>query len=149
MDGWNKRKPHRQVNGYKISDANDRKINWRQWRFFCFLSKFWNYYSPFDDAGRRTVWPDLANFRHFGNILSILGNVLKVYFVFGKPLNLLWQILNAIGLIFIDVNGQMLKYYLAIWSHCHWASQRIKCRHKKVGGGYEVSKSIFCFQPLA
>ena len=63
------------------------------------------------------MWPYLAIFRHFGTILLLLGNVLRIYFVFGKPLNLLWQFLNVIRLICIDVNGQMLKNNLAIWSH--------------------------------
>ena len=39
------------------------------------------------------------------------------YLVFGKNLNLLWQICCAIGRIFIVVNGQNWAYHLVIWSH--------------------------------
>ena len=66
------------------------------------------------------VWPDLAKFCHYGNILL-------VNLVFDKILNLLWQNFEsilakfwhkfkAIGLNFLVVNGQTLKIYLAIWS---------------------------------
>ena len=54
--------------------------------------------------------PDLAKFRHFDKIL-------KVYFCFGKILNLLWQMFCINGLIFIVTNGQILKDNLTIWSH--------------------------------
>ena len=64
------------------------------------------------------VWPDLVKFHHFAKILRVVGKILKVYLVFGKIMKLLWQILNAIGLIFIAVNEQILKNNLAIWSHC-------------------------------
>ena len=37
------------------------------------------------------VWPDLAKFHHFGNILWIFVKWLRVYSEFGKFLNLLWQ----------------------------------------------------------
>ena len=37
--------------------------------------------------------------------------------MFGILLNQLWQILNVIGQIFIDVNGQILKNNPAIWPH--------------------------------
>ena len=53
-----------------------------------------------------------------GHNINILGNFLRVYLVFGILLKLIWQILNAIGQIFIDVNGQKLKKNLTIWSHC-------------------------------
>ena len=41
---------------------------------------------------------------------------MRVYFVFDKMLNLLWNICYAVGQIFVDVNGQTLKTNLAIWS---------------------------------
>ena len=41
-----------------------------------------------------------------------------VFFLVGKILDRLWQISNAIGQVFIDINGQMLKNNRAIWSHC-------------------------------
>ena len=60
------------------------------------------------------LWPDLAKFRHFGKILDIFGD----FWGFGKKFNLLWHILNAIGQIFIVVQGQISKIHTAIWSHC-------------------------------
>ena len=60
----------------------------------------------------------------FGEISSLwkkftsLWNNLMVYFLFGKMLSLLWQICEIIGLIFIVVNGQILKNNPTIWSHC-------------------------------
>ena len=56
--------------------------------------------------------------RHFGESLQIFGQFLTVYLLFGKMLNLLWQICDIIGLIFIVGNGQILKNNLTIWSHC-------------------------------
>ena len=61
------------------------------------------------------LWPDLAKFRHFGKFLTD-------YFLLCKMLNLLWQIYEIVGLIFIVANGQMLKYNLTLWSHCPFAS---------------------------
>ena len=51
---------------------------------------------------------DLAKFRHFGNILKLLEYFYRVYFVFGKILNILWVIFYAIGQILIVVNGKVL-----------------------------------------
>ena len=65
-----------------------------------------------------SVLPDLAKFRHFGKNLKVFGHFKKLYLVFGNLLNLLWQIFYATGQIFIVVNGQKMKHYLAIWSHC-------------------------------
>ena len=42
--------------------------------------------------------------------------IFRVYLLFGEILDWLWQILYAIGEISIDVNGQMLKNKLTIWS---------------------------------
>ena len=50
-------------------------------------------------------------------IIYVFGNFLRVYLLFGIHFNPLWHFLNAIGQIFIDVNGQKLKNNLAIWSH--------------------------------
>ena len=52
------------------------------------------------------------------NIQS-LGQFFRGYVLLCKILDLLWQILCAIGQIFFYQNGQMLKNNLAIWSHCH------------------------------
>ena len=66
------------------------------------------------------VWPDLAKFRHFGKTLQVFVKFWTVYFLFGKMFTLLWQIWYFIALIFIVVNGQILKNNLTIWSH--WAA---------------------------
>ena len=50
---------------------------------------------------------------------KLLGNFLNVFLLFGKNLGLLWRILNVLGQIFVDVNGQKLKNNLSIWSHWH------------------------------
>ena len=38
----------------------------------------------------KSVWPDLAKFRLFGNILQDFDKFLVVYFLFGKMVSLLW-----------------------------------------------------------
>ena len=55
-----------------------------------------------------------GEFSPLGKIFEVLG---AYYLLFGKILNLLWQILHTFGPNFIDVNGQKLKNKLAIWSH--------------------------------
>ena len=60
--------------------------------------------------GSKTVWPDLAKFRHFGTPLKIFGHFERLQ-VFGKILRWFGQILYAIGQIFIKVNGQRLSKY--------------------------------------
>ena len=62
------------------------------------------------NLGLVSVWPDLAKFRHFGKLLT-------AYFLFGKKLNLLWQIYYITGQIFVAANGLILKHNLIIWSH--------------------------------
>ena len=47
-----------------------------------------------------------------------LGKFIEGLFTSWQKLDLLWQILYAIGQIFVDVNGQMLENNLAVWSHC-------------------------------
>ena len=71
-----------------------------------------------------SVWVGLQcdqiwrNFSTLAKFAKSLGNFNCVYLLFGEILGRLWQILYAIWKIFIDVNGQMSKNYLAIWSHC-------------------------------
>ena len=55
------------------------------------------------------VWPDLAKFRHFGKKINFFGHFLSNYLVFGKIVNLLWQIFYTFGQIFIVLNGQIFK----------------------------------------
>ena len=52
-----------------------------------------------------SVWPDVAKFHHFGKILKLLGNLLRVQLVLGEILNPLWQIFHSIWQIFIVLNG--------------------------------------------
>ena len=62
----------------------------------------------------------------FGEISPLLNDLknwqfLRVYLVSDIILSQLWQILNVIGQIFIDLhylNGQILKNNPAIWPHC-------------------------------
>ena len=61
------------------------------------------------------IW---QNFARFGRIFKVLGNFGGNYLLFGKILELLWQVLRNTGRIYVHVNGQMLKNNLAIWSHC-------------------------------
>ena len=89
-------------------------------------------------------WTELASFRYYSILhfhsqvcnyqvsVTRLGEILPLwiffslwqllvfgYLVFGKILNLLWQIFRAFGQIFMAVNGQTLNS-LVIWSH--WLS---------------------------
>ena len=64
------------------------------------------------------VWTDLAKFRYSDNIFWIFVKWLRVYSVFGKLLNLLWQNCNVFGQPFNVVYGQILKNNIATWSHC-------------------------------
>ena len=62
------------------------------------------------------IWRSLATLsKHIKTLAIFYG-----FLVFGKILNLLWKKFHAIGQIFIVVNGQILKSYLAIWSLWHW-----------------------------
>ena len=46
------------------------------------------------------MWPDLAKFRHFGEILLVFGNFFRVYLVLGTIFRILRQILCATGQFF-------------------------------------------------
>ena len=77
-----------------------------------------NFFVLYPTAVSRSVWPDLAKFRHFGIMLKNFGHFERVHFVFGKIWNLLWQILYASAQFFSFVNAQILKKNnRAIWSH--------------------------------
>ena len=76
---------------------------------YCLIFRLRSFY-PSISKESPPVWPDLAQFRHFGKFLT-------VYFLFGKMLNLLLQISYIFGLIFIVAEGQILKNNLTIWSH--------------------------------
>ena len=75
------------------------------------------------------MWPDFTKFRHFGKIVNVFGNFLMVYFLFGNYLDLLWQILDAIGQISFEVNGQ-------IWENAHLVT---------LLGSNKVSLSTGCY----
>ena len=57
----------------------------------------------------------------FWQNLQVFEILLRVYLLLGNILHQLWQILHAIGQVFIYANGQMLKNNLTIWSHCSHA----------------------------
>ena len=88
-----------------------------------FVSKKWGIFG----RGIGPLWPDLAKFRHFGNILKVLGDYMKVYLVLSKNLNLLWATFYAIGQISVVANGLILTKNLAIWSH--WIDPKF-CRRR-------------------
>ena len=56
----------------------------------------------------RPVWPDLAKFHHFGNSL-------RVYFVLGKILNLIWQNFMILDNFYCCKWPKII--YSIIWSH--------------------------------
>ena len=56
----------------------------------------------------QSMWPDLAKFRHFGNILKVFGDYVRAFLVLGKNLNLLWSTFYAIGQILIVAYGLIL-----------------------------------------
>ena len=58
---------------------------------------------------QQSVWSDLAKFRKFSKNFEIFGNISKVYLIFGKVVNPLWDFMSAFGQNFIVVNGQILK----------------------------------------
>ena len=60
--------------------------------------------------------------RNFATLAKLYKSL--AYFLFGKMLNLLWQICDIIGLIFIVAHGQILKNNIAIWSH--WSKWGLK-----------------------
>ena len=73
-----------------------------------------------------SVWPDLAKLHHFGKIFKVLGNFGGFIYCLAKILELLWQVLYAIGQMFFHLKGQMLKNNQAIWSH--WSSSSLTFR---------------------
>ena len=79
------------------------------------ISRIWTQFSHQFCTSRMFIEIWTASVTRFGEIsalwqnLQSLGQLSGVYLLFGKILNLLWQILYTFGQIFIDVNGQMLK----------------------------------------
>ena len=49
------------------------------------------------------------NFTALAKFKKVFWQLLKLYLLFGKTLNLLWQIFYAIGQIYIPINGKILK----------------------------------------
>ena len=70
------------------------------------------------------VLPYLLKFRHFGKIFS-LGQFLEE--LFGKIFKKLWQILNAIGQIFVEVKGPMLTNNLVTLLATSFTLPQIPC----------------------
>ena len=61
--------------------------------------------------------PDLANFHQFCKILNIFVNLIRVYSVIGKVLNLISVIFLLLWKIFIVVKNQILKIIIKQSSH--------------------------------
>ena len=78
-----------------------------------------------EDPAWSAVWPDLVKFRHFGKILLVFGNFLKIYLIFEKIVNLVWQLFYAIWQKVIVEKAEFWNNYLAIWSHC-WSATNDK-----------------------
>ena len=76
---------------------------------------------------------------------------LRAYFVFGKTLNFLWQILYAVVLIFIVVNGQILEIILLYgYNACSyaWTCTKLQSNFEaKINSKMLITfkKPIFCF----
>ena len=66
------------------------------------------------------IWAQNA-FNIVGKLLTSVtaqcGQIWRIFNVLANFLGFIWQNLYAIGQIFVDENGQMLKNNLAIWSH--------------------------------
>ena len=60
----------------------------------------------------------MAKFCHLVRISKSFGHFLSNYLVFGKIVNLLWQIFYTFGQIFIVLNGQILKKYSHLVTLC-------------------------------
>ena len=72
-------------------------------KLFAYLPTYFSLtYARIGTSGLYAAWTDLAKLHHFGKFM-------RVYFVFGKILNLLWQNYHAIEQFFIVVSGQILK----------------------------------------
>ena len=87
--------------------------------YWCFIRIFWH-----PNVVKDSFFTRAASVTRFGEIspirksLEIFGNIFKVYLIFDKVVNPLWDYLDAFGQNFNVVNGQILKNNLAIWSHC-------------------------------
>ena len=74
----------------------------------------------FPSERRQTaVWPDFAKFRHFGTTYYDFGNILTVYLVFGKSMNIFCPKNYAIRQFFIVVKSQIFNSYLAMNNRKH------------------------------
>ena len=63
------------------------------------------------------MWPDLAKFHHFGEILSIFGHSLRAKIAFGNILNLFWPIVYVWAECLLLQTAEYWTYNQAIWSH--------------------------------
>ena len=69
----------------------------------------WDVFQMKKETLSKSVCPDLAKIRHFGNFLRV--NLIFGFLVF----NLLWQNFEVIKKIIYVENGQILKNNLVIW----------------------------------
>jgi len=76
------------------------------------------------------VWPDLENFATLtrSNFLQFFESLFSVWHSLEPTLSNF----DVIGLIFIDINCQILKNNLDIWSHCPHGSRKDKDQMLKV-----------------
>ena len=80
-----------------------------------FVFSFWG---PREDIFRSSLakstwvccmWPDLSKFCHFSKNWETFGHTFKVYFIFGKVVNPLWDNMYAFWQIFFVLNGQIFQ----------------------------------------
>ena len=92
------------------------------------------------------TWQNFATLARFKKkIWTFFGGAFSIW----QNLNLLWQILNTFGLIFIVVYGQTLKNNLAIWSQwaLHMAAKKaIFCSSVPTGTFLHLSLSPIFIQ---
>ena len=111
-----------------VKNTTYLRLSLRQFHKFTTQScvKVWPFrslsYDQCDQSGE--ISPFWQNLQSLGQIFKVLGNFLRVYLLFRKLLDRLWQIYYTIGQVFIVVNGQIMKNKLAIWSH--WLRQDLR-----------------------
>ena len=108
-------------------------------RLIDWLISFTSYQVHFDGTGGQCeqIW------RNFSTWDSLIFPCLflSYYLVFGKIVNLLWQIFPSYVQIFSVINGQILNSKIAIWSHC----QRDRASINLSNGMATTAKANKCF----
>ena len=104
---WRGQSSARSRTSFKMNLSMHTVVDWS----FCLAAVVIN------NATLKSVWPNLANFRHFGKILRVFGKFIDGIFPIWQMLSLLWQIGYIIGLIFIVAYGKIVYNNINIWSH--------------------------------